>query len=482
MVKTTRQGHVCIRITVQTTTVEWKDEFITYICRHCPQLECLCYNETSTNARPTKEHPIYVLYGKPFVLERTLNDLEYQISPDTFCEINHEVERLQYNQAKEWIVQYHHDATTRECTYSNTNNKTMTTLLVSGRDVSSFGLGFGSLVNEDGTSIFNHVLAIQHCPLVHKDAVANFSRHAHLVDASVFHKTKQEMVQVLQEHQHIDNDSTIMGVMTGGRKGLDPSYLDFLVHSERVVAIIYNSCSTRSLVRDMEGLMQAFDVADFRSYNFFPGTSYTASLTLLIRKRKTTLVIPVGPAGVGKSTLAAKLRKGGMDISWWQRDEVFKRLREQGFGLNKTRQLVHQALLSFLKTTSGILYIDSTNGNPEARQLYIEQANADRVIYVSFEPMATEEDKILEALLEKTRNRLGPNDAKHPSFPDTVTEQRKKHLNILKGISYPTLTETSSIESIVPCDPFEFMDTLPFQVFLETCTSKLINDAVLAEL
>ena len=141
MVKATRQGHVCVRITVQTTTVEWKDDFITYMCQNCPQLECLCYNETSTSARPTKEHPIHVLYGKPFVLETTLNDLEYQISPDTFCEINHEVERLQYNQAKEWIVQYHHDAT-RECTYNT--NKT-TTLLVSGRDVSSFGLGFGSL-------------------------------------------------------------------------------------------------------------------------------------------------------------------------------------------------------------------------------------------------------------------------------------------------------------------------------------------------
>ena len=130
-----------------------------------------------------------------------------------------------------------------------------------------------------------------------------------------FTRQSKKWFKSFKSIMHDGTDSTIMGVMTGGRKGLDPSYLDFLVQSERVVAIIYNSCSTKSLVRDMEGLMQAFDVADFRSYNFFPGTSYTASLTLLIRKRKTTLVIPVGPAGVGKSTLAAKLRKGGMDIS-----------------------------------------------------------------------------------------------------------------------------------------------------------------------
>jgi predicted kinase len=271
-----------------------------------------------------------------------------------------------------------------------------------------------------------------------------------------------------------------MGVMTGGRKGLDPSYLDFLLQSEQVVTIIYNSCSTKSLVRDMEGLMQAFHVKDFRSYNFFPGTSYTASLTYLIRKRKTTLVIPVGPAGVGKSTLAAKLRRGGMDIQWWQRDEVFKQLREQGFGLNKTKELVHQDLLSFLRNTNGILYLDSTNGNNEARQLYKKQSSADRIIYVSFQPTATGET-VLEALLENTRNRLGPNDANHPSFPDTVNEQRKKHLNILKGISYPTVAEMSSIESIVPCDPFEAADTLPFQVFLEISTSPSIKEAVLTE-
>jgi predicted kinase len=475
MVKATRQGHVCVRITVQTTKEAWKDDFVTYMCKNCPQLECLCYNETNTKARPTKDHPIHVLYGKPFVLETTLNNLEYQISPDTFCEVNHEVERLQYNQAKEWIVQYH-DAASRECNH----NADMTQLLVSGRDVSSFGLGFGSLVDKNGISIFNRVLAVQHCPLVHKDAVANFSRHAHLLDASVHHKSKQEMVQVLK-HNANGTDSTIMGVMTGGRKGLDPSYLDFLLQSEQVVAIIYNSCSTKSLVRDMEGLMQAFHVKDFRSYNFFPGTSYTASLTYLIRKRKTTLVIPVGPAGVGKSTFAAKLRRGGMDISWWQRDEVFKQLREQGFGLNKTKQLVHQDLLSFLRNTNGIVYLDSTNGNNEARQLYIKQSSADRIIYVSFQPTATGET-VLEALLENTRNRLGPNDANHPSFPDTVEEQRKKHLNILKGISYPTVAEMSSIESIVPCDPFEAADTLPFQVFLEISTSPSIKEAVLTEL
>ena len=41
-------------------------------------------------------------------------------------------------------------------------------------------------------------------------------------------------------------------------------------------------------------------VDDFRSYDFFPGTKYTASVTRLLRRPR-TLILPVGPAGTGES-------------------------------------------------------------------------------------------------------------------------------------------------------------------------------------
>ena len=464
MVKTTRFNSLMVRITIQKATDgSWKDPFVDYMSNMCPELACLCYNEAETTARPTKEQPVMLLYGDPYVMETTPSGFEYRISPDTFCEVNHEVERLQYDQAKEWIQQF--------ATGLNA------TLLVSGRDVSSFGLGFGSLQDSNGNNIFRDVLAVQHCPLVHADAVANFERHAGTVETTVFHKCKRTMVDAIasrfKQHQ------PVVGVMTGGRKGLDPRYLQYLVDNDNICAIIYNSCSTKSLVRDMEGLCQAFVVEDFRSHNFFPGTNYTASLTLLMRRPKTTLIIPVGPAGVGKSSLAQGLIDGGLDISWWHRDIVFSRHREAGMGLNKTKQLVHQDVISFLNKTSGILYVDSTNGSIEARKLYVREANADRVIYISLEPKGKEEE-VLEWLLERTRNRLGNNKDHHPSFPETEEEQREKHENIIKGISYPT--ETSNGGVIVSCNPSEEIGSLLFSLFLELSTSEYIKASVMAEL
>jgi hypothetical protein len=103
---------------------------------------------------------------------------------------------------------------------------------------------------------------------------------------------------------------------------------------QRIEDIVYNSCNITSLVKDMrlatvswachsfnssllffffleryllsdtDGL--GFAVEDFRSFDFFPGTAFTASVTHIRRKRP-VLVLPIGPAGVGKSWLARQL-------------------------------------------------------------------------------------------------------------------------------------------------------------------------------
>ena len=505
MVKTTRDGSLSVRITVQKTDeIDWKDDFVKYMCHHCPTLECLCYNETETSARPTKDDPLHLLFGKKHVLETTPppNPLTYQLSPDTFCEINHEVERLQYDQAKAWLLRYCSPVADAcdsggpaETEKRNTITKTQT-LLVSGRDISSFGLGFGSLLDAKNRKLFKDVLAVQHCPLVHADAVANFERHSDIIDATVYHKAKQEMVDSIHGHfkipagngheSHQSHDNNILvGVMTGGRKGLDPSYLDYLVSAEHLQVIIYNSCSTKSLVRDMEGLLKAFTVEDFRSYNFFPGTSYTASLTLLLRRPSKTLILPVGPAGVGKTCLAKNLVDGGLGMHCWQRDVVFSKLREKGIGLNKTKHQVHRDLLSFLSSHTGIMYVDSTNGNEEARQLYVKEAKADHVIYVVFqlENVGTEEEAV-SFLLDRTRHRLGDNTDNHPAFPDSIEEQRKKHVNILKGITYPTPNETTTLEDgttvrILSCDPKEDLGLRSFALFVAISSSESIKEIVL---
>jgi len=467
----------------KTDEVDWKDEFVRYMCKLCPSLECLVYNETETTARPTKEDPQHLLYGRTYVTETTPppTNLTYQLSPDTFCEINHEVERLQYDQAKEWLLRY-----------CSPNDAKTQTLLVSGRDVSSFGLGFGALEDDRKRRLFQDVVAVQHCGLVHADAVANFERHADNVNATAYHKTKQEMGKAICNHlsdtattrNNGDQQNVLVGVMTGGRKGLDPNYVEYLVGAHDLQVIIYNSCNTKSLVRDMQSLHPAFDIEDFRSYNFFPGTKYTASLTLLIRRLPKTLILPVGPAGVGKSCLAESLIHGGMALKCWQRDIVFSKLRAEGVGLNKTKSQVHQDLLSFLSSNSGLLYVDSTNGNEEARRLYLKEAKADRVVYLNFHLLQGTKEEQFEWLMNRTQNRLGDNSDQHPAFPDTLEDQRKKHANILKGISYPTTIDdevsTSKTSTLLlPCHPEEDIEHRSFAVFVGITCSKFLKEFVL---
>lgn len=476
MVKATRDGGLLVRVTVQliispdrSQSDDWKEAFVKHMLSIHPAIKCICYNVAVSKARPIpKEHPVHLLYGPhPYVMETTPNGLQYQIGPDTFSEVNHEVERLQYDQAVVWLQEF-------------AGKEPI--LLVSGRDVSSFGLGFGSLDyghRNGGRKIFSRVLAVQHCPLVHADCVANFHRHRKQVaNATVMHRSKIDMVDAIKEYMEPRQHHAVVCVLTGGRKGLVPSYVEYLLESKNVRCIIYNSCSTKSLVRDMKHFMRGFMIDDFKSYDFLPGTGYTASLTRLVRRPR-TLILPIGPAGIGKSSLAKRLVNRLPSIQWWERDAVFHCLREKGLGLNKARQLVHANLLEFLRQQDkeAAMIVDSTNGNADARKLYMAEARPDRTACIALKPPTGQKERVLELLMKQTRNRLGDNESNHPSFPNTVEEQRRKHIKILEGIEYPlsSAMQNNDDEShiagevvVLSCDPLsEEMDALLFEVLLE---------------
>lgn len=473
MVKATRQGKILVRVTVQhQNTCRWDAEaFRHHLVTKFPAIECLCYNVANSSARPSKESAIHVLTDAVYVLETTPNGLDYQIGSDTFSEVNHEVEWLQWAKTKEWLDEIHADGRADSAV-----------LIVSGRDISSFGLGFGSLLNENGDRMFSHTVAIQHCPLVHQDALENFGRHRDKVDATVLHMTKPDMVHGFSQELERHSGRPVVGVMTGGRKGLDPLYIQYLVNNPSVVCIVYNSCSTKSLLRDMKGFLDGgFFVDDFKSYDFLPGTGYTASLTKLIRRPR-TLVIPVGPAGAGKSSVAKELVANTCaSVVWLERDAVFASLRNQEIGLAKSKQMVHQYLLDCLRKPgdTAVIFLDSTNGKSDARKLYVHEAFPDLAILVLFQ---VDGDNVVDFLLDRTANRLKSNEALHPSFPDTVDEQRKKHVKILKGICYPTPSneDLGVRTTCLFCNPRDNDDmaNLPYSVFLEFTTSGKLRHTV----
>jgi len=344
------------------------------------------------------------------------------------------------------------------------------------------------------------VVAVSHCPLVIRDTVVNCNRHADKVKCTVLHLLKPEyaggIANALENAIERQNrkDVPVVVIASGGRKGLNPSYIQLLKETPAVKCIIYNSCSRKSLEKDMTDLMDGpngYSVEAFRSYDFLGGTQYKTSLLKLVRRPK-TLVIPIGPAGVGKSVLAQTL----CDVNprkyvRWHRDGVFASLKNGGMSMNRSKQVCHEQLLAFLREhndTDGIVRIvDSTNGNKGGRHLYVQENQPHLVILVELRPASNDEKEVLDVLLERTQNRLEGGNACHPSFPGTIKGQRKKHENILKGIEYPTpgeLTDIGQLDEMgaasdfrrtvhIKCDICDTrrLSSLPFEIFLECSTN-----------
>jgi len=416
---------------------------------------------------------------------------------------------------------------------------------LSGRDVNSWGLGFGTMVQPGSTGtggekVFAEVVVAQHCPLVHRDALVNYARHKDKVRCTLLHLQKAEMAEGVADAlkaaiaRQEQSNVPVVVISSGGRKGLNPSYVRLLKETPAIRCVIYNSCSTKSLERDMTVLLDGpngFLIDDFRSYDFFGGTGYTSSLLKLTRRPR-TLVIPIGPAGVGKSVLASTMcGVNPRKYVRWHRDGVYKSLRDGGISLVKSKQMCHEQLLEFLRgygnenetenedgTTDSssrdglVRIVDSTNGNRDARELYIQTNQPDLVLLVELRPVGGEDtsNEVLDMLLERTRNRLEGGDACHPSFPTTVEGQRKKHVNILKGIQYPTTgAEVVENNGVVArgvaekeqqeyggncaaasrprrqtvhliCDPSDSrrLSLLPFKIFLECSTNIRLKEVL----
>lgn len=73
--------------------------------------------------------------------------------------------------------------------------------------------------------------------------------------------------------------------------------------------MIYDACNHKTLTNDMVLALEGprgYVIEDFMTFDFFPGTDYEASVTMLSRCME-TLILPVGPAGTGGANNSGKI-------------------------------------------------------------------------------------------------------------------------------------------------------------------------------
>lgn len=359
------------------------------------------------------------------VLEYTPNGLPFVLSPDSFCEVNHEMEDAIFQASVEFLQ--------LQGTGGGEVAPNQRSCFMTGRDVNCVFRTFCEFYQ-------GGVTAVSTCPRVLADASRNqipCHRAAkedvwRYLEGSCAFRHEASAAQPERRH-HV--------LITAGRHGLHPLTVKEMVRIARTVGgiddVLYVSCNVESMVRDMFLFKEAFVVANCRTFDFFPQTNYVMSVVHLRalpqcpELTKRLLILPVGPPGAGKSTTGAALisalctsvemttikkakvqhqdaikrRAKGIasitrvldvllpspvDGAMFQRDEVFASLRCKGFSLAKTRTSVHEAMVDACKgkrpkmaddATVGtdvaaarrpyqVTYLDSTNGFAEARAMF----------------------------------------------------------------------------------------------------------------
>ncbi len=72
---------------------EEQPQFLSFLLDRHPNIDCVALHTSSrAGVKPTKDDSYTIIHGQAYVLEETPNGVPFALSPDTFCEVNHEME------------------------------------------------------------------------------------------------------------------------------------------------------------------------------------------------------------------------------------------------------------------------------------------------------------------------------------------------------------------------------------------------------
>ena len=157
------------------------------------------------------------------------------------------------------------------------------------------------------------------------------------------------------------------------------------------------------------------------------------------------LIIPIGPPGCGKTSLGLFIKNRFDKVFYTNRDDEYKKLRDEGNGSRKTRRILYDNLMEFYDSVNKfkggcIIYMDSVNGIDSIRKKFVESMTVDRVIYINF----IVSDCSIGFLLDRTMKRKG-----HPTFPTDKDEQLVTLKNVMDSVVYVSEFDKISSDSII---------------------------------
>lgn len=450
-------------------------------------------------SKPTKKSQYIPLvpHSTGTLQERTANDKLYDLSPDSFCEVNHIMEekifnyicdvlRLQNNSQKESAEAYPY--ATAVVSPSNSEsispkflNGSSKHLFLCGRDILAMFSSF--------ESFYSSVHCVTSCPSVFEDS----KRHP---IPSCTLREKNEIAAEFREFCNRNAKETYHAIFTSGRHGLHPSTSLELVNIARegkaLTDLIYISCNKASFARDLHLLKEGFRVENISVFDFFPQTSYEMTVVhwipyTSIKTNGSLLVMPVGPPGSGKSVCGYALKsmfsttkpldvalvnrestegqffqldsqiqvknsiprnflgiQSSLSIFLVERDRLFKDCRERRLSLKVSKTETHSALLQSLRNSCQrkVVYLDSTNTSNEARMLYSDiwgeqYSNPDSSLNIQSFPSMTSSSVLELHFICRDLNELLSRVRKrvdHPSFPILEEDQVKKVETIIDAL------------------------------------------------
>jgi len=391
-------------------------------------VESASYQRAKGRARPPKDAPLTALYGAARLLEECPcpGGASYLVGPETLSQVNHATGAALIRRVAEWV-----------------GSEPLDNVLVTGRDINCFGFGLVA----PRLAAASRMWLVTHCPNAFSDAKANVSRGDAGAAATLLLESKGDHQAARIAALATEEQPPQIAIVTAGRRGVGAPCCDALRRLP-LQTLVYVACCERTLADDCVHLLGAggFYVVGAERYDHFAGCAGEhVGAALLLRRRPPTLLLPIGPAGSGKTMIAAALAASlppGAAVHI-ERDALFAAARaESGLAAARraTAEGVDAAVGAAAAAGAQLVVIDSCNASRGGRARYAAlMPDRTALLLASFEGAGR------ELLVERVRRRRA-----HPTFPEEADAQEAALDATLAAMEWPDAAKEGAV--VLRCD------------------------------